>query len=87
MNDMDKGVSLGLVLGAVTLFGGIFMAYITQSPDEKFVRDKDNSCKVVQQQDTDEKIYCGKACWSPTVINTYQCGNGKTYTITETDRR
>lgn len=87
MDNMDKGISFGVFLGALAVVGGIFMTIITQSPDERFVRNKNNYCNVIKQQETEDKIYCGKACWIPAVINTYQCNNGKTYTIVETDRR
>lgn len=64
---------------AFCLLGGLFMAYITQSPEQKYVRNKANGCHVVEQKDTDNKIYCGKACYAAAIINVYQCSNGSTY--------
>jgi hypothetical protein len=69
MNDVSKL----LAITAGILIMASFFSFLFQNPDEKYI--KQNDCKVVSTQESDETIYCGKACWQKANLVTYHCAS------------
>lgn len=82
----DDGYDFVTQATTVVLVCGLFAlgaSALFSSPEKRFVRDPINRCLVVEQVETDERIYCGKACSQDAVINVYQCKDGRHYRILE----
>lgn len=73
----------GVVLAILSLVLGVMMAAITKNPVETFVRDPKNKCETISRTPSEERIYCGKACWQPAQVVKYFCGDGKYHEVLE----
>lgn len=71
MNNFD---SWSMFIGGALLTGFLATLAIMDIIPVPKSSNKHEGCTKVQSIKTDELQYCGKACWMPIYVNTYQCG-------------
>ncbi len=52
-----------------------FMAWATRPELVDYVMDRDNNCQLISKHETEERLYCGKACTTPEWRHVFECPN------------
>lgn len=70
----DALLTIALIIVIVVLGFGVFLGITTPSERQKFLN-AHPECKLISEEEMpEERVYCGKACTRPAVLETYQCG-------------